>query len=623
MSAPARTRPLPDRLRDRPEVRALAALDPDPRRTLLAVLTGTLALGSAVGLMSTSAWLISRAAQHPPILYLQVAVVATRAFGISRGVLRYAERLGSHDVALRGVAELRERLYRRLAAADPVVVAGLRRGDLLARVGADVDTLADLVVRSLLPFAVALTTALASALMVVALLPAAGLVVGAGLATAALVAPPLAGIAARRAEREAAAARAELSAEVLALLDGMGELTVAGAVPGRLAHLADLDAELARRLDRAARPAAGAAALSTAATGLAVIAALALGVQALAAGRLDPVLLAVITLTPLAAAEAVIALPAAATGLVRARAAAERVLALLDAPSAPDPAAGGEPGGPGGDRPAGPVEPLPSPVLTARGLACGWPGTPPTLTGLDLTLGPGRRVAVVGASGCGKTTLLLTLAGLMPPVGGRLTLAPAGAPGPAPDVHCLDPAVLRRTVSFTAEDAHVFTTTVRENLRVARPGADDADLAAALARAGLGQWLQALPDGLDTMLGSGGTGLSGGERRRLLLARALLVGAGVLLLDEPTEHLDPDTADALVRDVLTGDGDGPAVVVVTHRLAPLAVADEVILLEGGRVVARGTHKWLLRRSLTYRDAWQAERGAEEVPPARSGESPGG
>jgi ATP-binding cassette subfamily C protein CydC len=606
---PRWVRLLPHRPRRDPLVRAVAALHPDPRRTALAVLAGTAALGSAVGLMATSAWLISRAAQHPPVLYLQVAVVATRAFGIGRGVLRYVERLVSHDVALRGVVALRERLYRSLAAADPVTVAGLRRGDLLARVGADVDALADLVVRSLLPFAVALTTATASAVLVAALLPPAGLVVAAGLAVAALGAPPLAALAARRAEREAADARAELSAEVLALLDGVGELIVAGTAPARLARLAELDGALARHLDRAARPAAGAAVLSTAATGLAMVAALLLALQALESGRLAPVLLAVVTLTPLAAAEAVAGLPAAAAGLVRARAAAERVVALLDAPPAADAPPTPEP-----LRPRG-TQPVPGRgTLVAEGLVCGWPGAEPVLAGFDLALSRGRRIAVVGASGCGKTTLLLTLAGLIPPLAGRVTLDGV-------DLADLDPDAVRRAVSFTAEDAHVVTTTVRENLRVADPGADDDRLVEALARAGLRHWPDALPAGLDTMLGSGGTGLSGGERRRLLLARTFLVGADVLLLDEPAEHLDPGTADALVRDVLTrrpdeGTDPGPAVVVVTHRLAPLDAADEVLLLADGTLVDRGTHDRLRQRNLTYRDTWQAEQGLAGVVPGR-------
>lgn len=246
---------------------------------------------------------------------------------------------------------------------------------------------------------------------------------------------------------------------------------------------------------------------------------------------------------------------------------------------------------------------MPRPHLVAEGLAVGWPGAAPVLAGVDLDLAPGRRVAVVGGSGCGKTTLLLTLAGLLPPrAGGVRLVAPVDA-----DLADVDPATLRRTVSLTAEDAHVFTTTVRENLRVARPDATDPDLDAALDRAGLGGWRSGLPDGLDTMLGSGGAGVSGGEHRRLLLARALLVGAGVLLLDEPGEHLDPATADALLRDVLR-PGAGPAVVVVTHRLAPLDAADEVVVLDEGRVAARGTHAWLLAHHPPYRDAARAEAG---------------
>ncbi len=333
-------------------------------------------------------------------------------------------------------------------------------------------------------------------------------------------------------------------------------------------------------------------------------------------------------LTPLAAAEAVTGLPAAATGLVRARTAAERVLALLDA--APAPGAGAATAGPAAGRPTdaepataepavvAPRTGLARPHLRATGLACGWPGAAPVLTGFDLDLAPGRRVAVVGGSGCGKTTLLLTLAGLLPPRAGAVRLAadderlPGGDDGSGADLADVDPATVRRTVSFTAEDAHVFTTTLRENLRVARPDTTDAELDAALDRAGLAAWRAGLADGLDTMLGSGGAGLSGGEHRRLLLARAVLVGAGVLLLDEPGEHLAPWTADALLADVLSGGGDlagtGAAVVVVTHRLAPLAAADEVVVLDGGRVAARGAHEWLLAHHAPYRELLEAERG---------------
>ena len=583
--------------------RALAALDPDPRRSALAVLAGTAALGAAIGLMAVSAWLVSRAAQQPLIGVLSVAIVATRALGISRGVLRYTERLISHDVALRGVAGLRERLYRRLAAADPAVVAGLRRGDLLARVGADVDTLADLVVRSVLPFATATLTGLLTVALLAVVLPAAALALGSGLVLACGLAPRLAAVAARRAEQDAAAARARMSGEVLALLDGLAEVSVAGVAPARLRRLEEIDADLAGRLDAAARPAGLAAGLVTVSMGAATLAALALGVRAVGAGSVPEVMLAVLALTPMAAAEIALPLPAAATGFVRSRAAAGRVMELLDAP--PDPAAAAD----RGEDAPGAAEPIEEAHLRATGLVCGWPGRAPALRGVDLDLPPGRRVAVVGPSGGGKTTLLLTLAGLLRPAEGQVRLSGAGSvPTPLPD---LPEPVVRRTVSFTAEDAYVFTTTVRENLRVARPDADDAALAGVLARAGLEGWLAGLPGGLDTMLGAGGSDVSGGERRRLLLARALLVGAPLLLLDEPAEHLDPATADSLIGDLLDA---GPGVVLVTHRISPLAGADEVLLVDDGRVVARGRHEHLLATQPRYADAWRVEqRGVQDGP----------
>lgn len=634
----SRPRPFPHRLRRDPLVRAVAALDPDPWRAALAVLLGVGALACAIGLTATSAWLISRAAQRPPVLYLQIAVVATRAFGIGRGVLRYGERLAGHDVALRGVVAVRERLYRSLAAAEPSVVASLRRGELLSRVGADVDTLADLVVRSLLPFAVAVVTAAGSSLLVLAILPVGGLPVVVCLLLAAVLAPWLAVVSARRSQRAADRTRDLAASEVMSLLDHLPELTVWGRCPSRLERLRELDEARFREVDRAAAPQALASALNVLLTGTAVIAALVLGTRAVREGILDPVLLAVVTLTPLATAEAISGLPAAAVGLVRCRAAAERILPLLEAPPArtgaavpAGPAASAGPAGPVGPEESRGLSPRPGWPLIAEDLRCAWPGGPAVLEGMDLRLGPGSRVAVVGASGCGKTTLLLTLAGLLPPRGGRVSLDGAALAD-------LDPVQLRRTVNLTAEDAHVFRTTVRENLRVAAPEEPGDDhLLAALRRAGLGPWAGGLPDGLDTVLGPDGTGLSGGERRRLLLARAFLVRARVLLLDEPAEHLDPGTADSLVRDVLAGsprpgstpqdpvtgearqpDADRPgprapdpdrcpAVVVVTHRITPLEAADEVVVLAGGGVAARGSHAWLLENHPPYRDLLLAER----------------
>ena len=558
--------------------RAVRLLGVRRRRVLLAVLAGSAGLGSAVGLAVVSAWLIARASQMPPVMYLTIAAVAVRTLGVSRGVLRYVERLVSHDVALRGMTTLRTRVYARLAEADPATVLRLRRGDLLARVGADVDSVGDVVVRGLLPMAVAAVVSTGSVVLVGVFLPWAGVALAGCLVLAGVAGPWWALRAARTAEARSTNARSQLSATVLTLLDGAAELRVSGRLDQVLRRLREVEADLARATDAAARPAAVAAAIGPLSVGLAVLAALALGIPATTAGLLAPVELAVVVLTPLAAFEAVGVLPGAAVTLLRAQQAARRVLELLDAPprSAEAPYTA--------DVVA--AAPLDGSVV-AENLTCGWPGRPPALTGVDLAATPGRSVAVVGPSGVGKTTLLLTLAGLLPPVQGR-----ARVDGLEP--YRLTREEAARRVAMTPEDAHVFDTTVLENLRVARGDVTADEAAAALGAVGLADWLAGLPDGLDTRMGSDAARVSGGERRRLLLARALLGPAPVLLLDEPTEHVDAG-ADELLAGLLDGSlTGGRGVVVVTHRLAGLAAADDVIVLDAtGSVRARGRHEALL------------------------------
>lgn len=626
MSAPARPWTADDPLR-----RALVLLDVDRARVGLAVGLGVLSLGSAVALAAVAAWLIARASQMPPVLELSVATVAVRAFGIGRGTFRYVERLTSHDVALRGVATLRTTLYERVATGRVGTALALRRGDLLARVGADVDTVGDAVVRGLLPAAVAAVLGLGTVVVMALFLPAAGLALAACLVLAGVVSPALAARAARTSEAQALDARAAVASVSLGVLDAPGPVTVAGLLPRELAALRSADAALARAVDAGARPAALSAALGQLAVGLAVLAALVLGVPALTAGTVAPVELAVLVLTPLAAFEATAVLPAAAIQVQRSRAAAARVLALLDEAAADDATAGPLPAGavralddharattaPPGAGAADAGAYARSATLTARDLVCGWPGREPVVRGLDLDVRPGRSVAVVGPSGTGKTTLLLTLAGLLPARGGSRALG--GVP-----LDSLPRSEVTSRVVLTTEDAHVFETTVLENLRVARGDVTEDEARAALDRAGLTAWLAGLPDGLATPLGADGRNVSGGERRRLLLARALLSRAPLLLIDEPAEHLDTATADRLVRDLLTTGTDpvpaGPGalaapsargVVVVTHRLSALDAADEVLVLRDGRVAARGTHAELLARDAGYREAQARERHEQQ------------
>lgn len=547
--------------------RALRLLGTTRRRVALAVLAGSAGLASAVGLAAVSAWLIARASQQPPVMYLMVAVVAVRTLGISRGVLRYLDRLASHDLALRGMATLRERLYARLAAGDTSALVRLRRGDLLARVGADVDAVGDAVVRGLLPAAVAAVVSVGSVGLVAAFLPAAGAVLALCLVLVGVVSPAWAARGARTASTRGVQARAAVSAASLALLEGAAELRVRGLVGEAVAQLRSAEQQLAAAADDGARPAAVAAGLGPLGVGLAVLGALALGIPAATAGVLDPVELAVVVLTPLAAFEAALLLPGAAVTLLRSRAAATRVMALLDA-AGPEPAAD-QPA----DHPDHPDHHPRATTLVARGLAVGWPGGPPLVTGIDLTLEPGARVAVVGPSGVGKTTLLLTLAGLLPPLAGQVRLG-------GRDVHLLARAEAARAVTMTAEDAHVFDTTVLENLRVSRGDVTAVEALSTLETVGLGTWVAGLPDGLETMLGSDATAVSGGQRRRLLLARALLSPAPLLLLDEPTEHLDTE-GPALLAALLDATlAPGRGVVVVTH--ADVAGHPEVIRLHRDR-----------------------------------------
>ncbi len=547
----------------------------------LALALGALALGSAVGLMATSGWLISRAAQQPPILYLMVAVTATRAFGIGRAVFRYAERLVSHDAALRVLAALRVTVYRRLERLAPAGLRRAARGDLLTRLVADVDALQDYFLRWLLPVTVAGTVSLGAVAFTGWLLPAAGAALAVGLAVAGIAVPALTAALSRRTERRLAPARSRLATRTVDLLTGTasGELPVTGALSARRRDVADADAALTGIAARSASRTALAAGLSTLATGLTVTAAAWAGARATTGGALDGLLLATVVLTPLATFEVVTPLPQAVQFRQRVRRSAERVQEVLDAPA---PVA--EP------RHPAPLPADPFPLRTC-GLTVRYPDAPagaaPALAGLDLDLTPGRRVAVVGASGSGKTTLAHALLRFVDATGSYTLGSPAV---PARDA---DSDAVRRHVGLCAQDAHLFDSSLRENLRLARPDATEAELHAALAAARLDDWVTTLPRGLDTLVGEHGATLSGGQRQRLALARALLADFPVLVLDEPAEHLDLPTADALTADLLAAT-QGRTTLLITHRMKGLDQVDEIIVLSGGRTVERGSYRELAR-----------------------------
>ncbi|WP_238559093.1 thiol reductant ABC exporter subunit CydC [Rhodococcus rhodnii] len=553
--------------------RALALLDLERGAVVRSVLAGVATLGSALALAALSAWLIMRAWEMPPVLDLTVAVTAVRALGISRGLFRYLERLSTHDTALRGTTAARANLYRRLADGDPAAALGIRRGDLLARTGADVDELGDVVVRAVIPIAVAAVMAVLAVGGIALISPVVALILAVALVLSGVVAPWMSARAAQVADDAGVRSRAAYSDAATTALDHAAELRVAGRLGDAVALAGRAQAQATRDRDRGATWSALAAAATPLAIGASVIGALLVGLglygtdlSPTGSGAMSPMALGILVLLPLSAFEATAVLPDAARTLGRARGSARRILALLDDADRPR-SVGHEPWDGHG-------------TLEARGLRSGWPagsetaGTaePRTTDPLDLDVAPGSRIVLTGPSGAGKTTVLMTLAGLLPPVAGTLT---AGGR----DVATIVPDDMRRAVAFFAEDAHLFDTSVLENLRVVRGDVTTHEAREVLRRVGLADWVDALPDGLDTTI-SGARAVSGGQRRRLLLARALLSRAPILLLDEPTEHLDAADGADVLRRLLARDAGlvGPerAVVVVTHQLPPGTDADRVI-----------------------------------------------
>ncbi|MFE7398481.1 thiol reductant ABC exporter subunit CydD [Streptomyces sp. NPDC057557] len=560
----------------------------------LALLLGSLALGSAVGLMAVSGWLISRASEQPPVLYLMVAVTATRAFGLGRAVFRYAERLVSHDAVLKMLAELRVAVYRGLERIAPAGLRRTRRGDLLSRLVADVDALQDYWLRWLLPVGTAVVVGAATAGFIGWLLPAAGVVLAAGLLLAGAGVPLVSGACSRHAERQLAPARADLATRITDLLGGTAELTVAGALPARSERTREADGVLTRIAARAATATALGGGLIALIGGLTVVATALVALPAVYDGRLAGVELAVVVLTPLAAFEAVTGLPLAVQYRQRVKRSAERVYEVLDAPLPVH-----EPGSPAET----PGSPFP---LEVRGLSARYAQAErDALDSVDLRLTAGRRIAVVGPSGSGKTTLAQVLLRFLDARAGTYRIGGV-------DASALEGDTVRQFVGLCAQDAHIFDSSIRENLRLARTGATDGELRAALDRARLLDWAEALPDGLDTLVGEHGARLSGGQRQRLALARAILADFPVLVLDEPAEHLDLATADALTADLLAATR-GRTTVLITHRLQGLEAVDEVVVLDAGRVVQRGPYAGLAAEDGPLRRMLERERETVPVP----------
>lgn len=500
-------------------------------RFLAAILLAAAASGASVTLLGLSAWLISRAAEHPPVLYLSAAAVGVRACGIARGVLRYLERLVGHDLALRMQSILRQRTYDTLSG---TTLLGRRHGDLLTRIVSDVAAVMDLVVRVIVPLASGLIVIIGTSAMVARFnLPSALVLLGSAILAGGVI-PWWTQRTSLRADAAAVPTRGELADTVREISRTATDLLAYDADGAALEKLRVVDQTLHRYEARAAWVRGLATAAQILAAGLAVVAALALGADAVAAGELKPRLLAVVVLTPLALHEVLATFPQALQMWTRVRVALQRVRDVLMA----------EPVGSGDARTSHEGEP----GLELAGIAVGWPGHDPVVSGLDVRVEPGEKVALVGPSGVGKTTVAATIIGLLEPMAG----------------------IIRRVgrVGYLAQDAHIFATSVSENVKIGNKDATEQQVREALARAGL----DLAPERL---IGEAGSTLSGGEARRLALARVLVAERDLLVLDEPTEHLDHRIAAALMKDIWAASS-GVAVLVLTHDPEVIAACDRVI-----------------------------------------------
>ena len=562
----------------------------DVRKELyLASFLSAITMMSAVALMATSGWLISRAAQMPPVLELSIAVVGVRTFALSRGVARYAERLVSHNATFKSLGKIRSSLYEKLETLAPSGLSAFRNGDLMSRLVADVDEIQNLPLRVFLPISSGIVAAIFAVVATWLIFPIAGLVLLLSVAFVAVVSPWLTSRLAAKSERETANLRGELAQELNAFFVGSADILMLGAAEMSLGRITDLDVELTNRHQRLASSLGIASALTVLAQGVAILVSISAAIQAVNVGKLDGVLLVVIALIPMAAFESVASFPAAALSFARVRGSAQRICEVLDA----------------GDPLTNPStsEKVSGNKISVERVSASWPSsTRKAISEIDLLAEPGSKIGLVGGSGSGKSSIAAVLAKFLPPSEGKYSLGDIDSTNLAGES-------IREIVKLSLQDSHIFATSIAENLKLAWPDHDqsptDDQLWAALDKALLSDWVRSLPKGLNTVVGERGTSMSGGQRQRLVVARMFLADPEVWILDEPTEHLNDELADELVASLLSAS-DGKTLILATHRIMDTTALDHALVLDQGSIKESGSPSHLMKDSGNYQRLWDRE-----------------
>ena len=553
---------------------------------ILATLLGVATIGSSIGLMTLSAYLIARAALHPSIADLSLAIVGVRFFGIARGLFRYGERYFAHHLTLRLLARVRTWFYAALEPLAPARLLHYQSGDLLARIVADVETLDNFYLRAVAPPAVALLIAVLAACLVGRFDPRLAVTLLAFFLVAGVGVPLLARQLSRPVGRRMVQLRAALNAALIDGIQGLAELLAFGQERRHLGRVQALRREMTALQARMARIAGLHQALTGLLVNLATVTLVALAIPLVRNGQMDGVYLAVVALAVLSSFEAVLPLPAAFQYLDASLEAARR----LDEITTASPAV------------ADPPVPCPAPTvcdLQVKDLRFAYePGERPVLDGVTFSLPPGGLLAVVGPSGAGKTTLANLLVRFWDPEAGQIRLG-------GRDLRDYNQQEVRHLIAVVAQHTHLFNATIRDNLLLARPDAGQEQLVQAARQAQIHDWIASLPEGYDTWIGEQGLQLSAGQRQRLAIARALLQDAPILILDEPTANLDAlNERDILAT--LRGVMAGRTSLLITHRLLGLETAGEILVLHAGRVVERGRHHELMQMAGLYSRMWDLQ-----------------
>jgi ATP-binding cassette, subfamily C, bacterial CydC len=555
---------------------------------VVALLFATMTIICSIGLMGTSAYLISFAALQPSIAYLQVAIVGVRFFGIGRGVFRYLERLASHSVNLKLLAEIRLWVYRKLEPLVPAGIMGRKSGDLLAILISDIDTLENLYVRVLSPPVTAVLIAAGMFIFMSSLDQQLGLILMAGMFFGGGILPIIILGLSRNPGKKVIQKRAELNSSVTSTLQGTGELLVFGAEGRQKTFLEDISGEYGKAQIQLARVNGFGAGMMSWIINITVLALLAAAIPLVRSGNMDGVILAVVTLMCAASFEAILPLVQSGQQVEPAIEAGRRIFALTDSE---------------------PVikEPLISVRLPdnfdiqIKALSFRYPEAPkPAITGITLSIPECKRIAFVGPSGGGKSTLVNMLARNWDYSSGSITLGGL-------ELKKLKTGVAWERISMLSQNPVILTDTLRRNLEIGKEKSTDKELITALEMVRLGDWFKELPEGLDTWLGERGAGMSAGERQRLSIARLNLRNCPIQIFDEPTANLDIDTERKILELVL-GISAQKTIIWVTHRLVCLDRMDEIVFIEKGRIQEKGTQSELLKKGRHYAKFFEIQNG---------------